>query len=266
MYGEGNCIYKVAADAALAEPEQLACFKAPRFDGFRVSPDGTHVAISIERRLLILPFDLETISSVSSAFELQALEDICLDYTDVAVKGAQWSADGRSLAVLYQSVIGQRIGDTIRVLQVDMERCLAADPLIMDEFPAKHFLPEGYERYPILPSHHWDGGQRFLFNSFKRNVGYGELYLYDMSTRSVNKINPIDGICCYGAAAFSPDGTHILMTFQDVRRGAESETQLYYIPIEQMGTDAEFTPIKLPLQFFPDLRENIQLALCPALP
>lgn len=266
MYGEGNCVYKVEVDVALAEPEQLACFKTPRFDGFRLSPDGNYVAISIERRLLILPFDLETISSVSSAFELQALEDICLDYTDVAVKGAQWSVEGQRLAVIYQSVVGQRLGDTIRVLQVDMERCQAADPLIMDEFPAKHFLPEGYERYPILPSHDWDGRERFLFNSFKRNVGYGELYLYDMSTMDVYKINPIDGVCCYGAAAFSPDGTQVLMTFQDVRRGAESETQLYYIPIEQIGANTEFPPIKLPLRFFPDLRENIQLALRPALP
>ena len=266
LYGEGNCVYKVDAEAALGEPERLACFKAPRFDGFRVSPDGKYVAISIERRLLILPFDIEAIASASSAFELQALEDICLDYTDVAVKGAQWSADGRSLAVLYQSVLGQRLGDTIRVLQVDMERCQAADPLIMDEFPAKHFLPEGYERYPILPSYHWDGGEQFLFNSFKRNEGYGELYLYDMSTGSVSKINPIDGICCYGAAAFSPDGTYILMTFQDVRHGAESETQLYYFPIEQIGTPVGFTPIELPLRFFPDLRENIQLALRPVVP
>ncbi|HJR81288.1 MAG TPA: protein kinase [Anaerolineales bacterium] len=266
VYGEGNCVYKVDAETALAEPEELACFGEPRFDGFRVSPDGEHVAISIERRLLILPFDIQAISSASSAFALQALEDICLDYTDVAVKGAQWSADGESLAVMYQSVIGERIGDTILVLQVDMERCQAVDPLIMDEFPAKRFLPEGYERYPILPSYDWDGEQRFLFNTFKRNVGYGELYLYDMSTANVNKINPVDGACCYGAAAFSPDGTHILMAFQDVRRGAESETQLYYIPIEQIGTDAEFTPIRLPLHFFPELRENIQLALRPALP
>jgi serine/threonine-protein kinase len=266
IYGEGNCIYKVAVNVALGEPEQLACFREAHFDGFRVSPDGKHVAISIERRLLILPFDLESLSSASSAFELQALEDICLDYTDVAVKGAQWSADGQSLAVLYQSVIGERLGDTIRVLQVDMERCQAADPLIMDEFPAQHFLPEGYERYPILPSYDWDGAQQFLFNSFQRNAGYGELYLYDMSTRSVKKINPIHGICCYGAAAFSPDGTHILITFQDVRRGAESETQLYYLPFEQVGADAEFMPIKLPLHFFPDLREDIQLALRPVLP
>ncbi|HLO17433.1 MAG TPA: hypothetical protein VK206_21550, partial [Anaerolineales bacterium] len=115
-----------------------------------------------------------------------------------------------------------------------------------------------------LPSYDWDGDQRFLFNSFQRNGGYGELYLYDMSTTVARKIDPVDGICCYGTAAFSPDGTYILMAFQDVRRGAESETQLYYIPIDQIGAEGTLTPIKLPLRFFPNLRENIQLALRPS--
>jgi hypothetical protein len=266
LYGEASCVYKINVESDHAEPEELVCFKEPRFDGFRVSPDGEWVAISIARRLLVLPFDVKTISNVSSAFELQSMEDLCLDYTDVAVKGAHWSTDGQRLAIVYQSVVGQRLGDTIRVLDVDMDRCREVDPLIMDEFPAKRFLPDGYERFPILPSYDWDGDQRFLFNSFQRNVSYGELYLYDMSTRGVTKINPIDRSCCYGAAAFSPDGSHILLVFQDVRRGADSENQLYYVPVEQIGTGAEFTPIRLPLRFFPDLRESIQLALRPALP
>jgi Tol biopolymer transport system component len=266
LFGEENCVYRLNVETNRAEPEELVCFKETQFDGFRVSPDGKWVAISIARRLLVLPFDVRAISKVSSAFELQSLEDICLDYAEVTIKGARWSDDGQRLAVVYQSVVGQRIGDTIRVLEVDMERCREVDPLIVDEFPAKRFLPDGYERFPILPSSDWDGGQRFLFNSFKRNVGYGELYLYDMSAETVTKINPIDGACCYGAAAFSPDGTYILLVFQDVRRGAESENQLYYVPVEQIGAGAEFTRIKLPVRFFPDLRENIQLALLPALP
>lgn len=266
MYGESNCVYTINADAVQPKSEKLACFDAPKFDGFRVSPDGKYVAISIERRLLVLPYDMQAIASAPSAFELQALEDTCLDYTDVAVKGAQWSADGQSLAILYQSVVNQRLGDTIRVLKVDMERCQEVDPLIMDEFPARVFLPEGYERYPILPSYHWDGKERFLFNTFKRNVGYGELYLYDRSTSAARKINPIDGACCYGSAVFSPDGTYLLLIFQDVQRGAESENQLYYVPIDQIGTSTDFTPIKLPLHFFPDLREPILLALRPSLP
>jgi hypothetical protein len=253
-------------DSAEATPEELVCFKEPKFDGFRVSPDGTQVAVSIAHRLLILPFDLEMLSTVNSAFELQSRKELCLDYADAAVKGARWSADGQRLAVLYQSVIGQRIGDTIRVLDVDTQRCQQVDPLIVDEFPAKRFLPEGYEKFPILPSYDWDGNQHFLFNTFIRNVGYGELYLYDMSTNIGRKINPVDGACCYGAAAFSPDGTHILLVFQDVRRGADSESQLHYIPMDQMGIGETLTPIRLPLRFFTDLRETIRLALLPSAP
>jgi hypothetical protein len=97
-------------------------------------------------------------------------------------------------------------------------------------------------------------------------VGYGELYLYDISAAVGRKINPVDGVCCYGGATFSPDGTYILLVFQDVRRGADGVTQLYYIPVDQIGTGTTIIPIKLPLLFFPDLRENIQLALHPSVP
>ena len=266
LYGERNCVYKINVDAAQSETEKVACFNDPKFEGFRVSPDGKQVAISIERRLLVLPFDLQMLSSITSAFELQGSEDLCLDYADVAVKGARWSADGQALAIIYQSVVNQRIGDTVRVIEADMQRCRAVDPLIMDEFPAKRFVPEGYERFPVLPFYNWDGDRRFLFNSLKRNVGYGELYLYDISTNEVGKINPVDGVCCYGTAVFSPDGTHILLVFQDERRGADSESQLYYIPIDQIDSAVEFVPIKLPLHLFPDLRESIQLALRASVP
>ncbi|MDQ3003943.1 MAG: protein kinase [Chloroflexota bacterium] len=266
LYGERNCVYKINVDSVQAESEEVACFNEGKFEGFRVSPDGMQMAIGIERRLLVLPFDMQMLSDVTSAFELQGSEDLCLDYADVAVKGARWSADGQALAIVYQSVVNQRIGDTIRVIEADTQRCQAVDPLIMDEFPAKRFVPEGYERYPVLPFYNWDGNQQFLFNSLKRNVGYGELYLYDISTNMADKINPVDGICCYGTAAFSPDGTHILLVFQDERLGADSESQLYYIPVDQINSSVEFVPVRLPLQFFPDLRESIQLALRPSVP
>ena len=141
LYGERNCVYKINVDSVQAESEEVACFNADKFEGFRVSPDGTQVAISIERRLLVLPFDLQMLSSVTSAFELQGSEDLCLDYADVAVKGARWSADGQSLAIVYQSVVNQRLGDTIRVIEADMQRCQAVDPLIMDEFPGETICP-----------------------------------------------------------------------------------------------------------------------------
>ena len=114
-----------------------------------------------------------------------------------------------------------------------------------------------------MPSFNWDGDQRFVFNTFERNEVYGEAYLYDMSTATDGVLNPVDGVCCYHSATFSPDGTHILLVFQDVRRGANSETQLYYIPIDQIATEAEFIPLRLPPRLFPDAREYIHIALRP---
>jgi serine/threonine protein kinase len=266
LYAEQNCVYKINVETNGANPAKITCFSAEHFDGFRVSPDGKMVAISIERRLIVFPFDLKTLSTITSAFELQGLKNLCLDYADVAVKGARWSSDGQGLAVVYQSVVNQRIGDTIRVMQVDLQRCQAVDPLTLDEFPAGRFMPDGYQRYPILPSYDWDGDQQFLFNSFKRNVAYGELYLYDSSIATARKIRPIHNVCCYGSAVFSPDGSYILLVFQDENRGANSESQLYYIPVDQIGTTTDLAPLKTPIHFFPDLRENIQLALRPSAP
>jgi len=264
LYGEGKCIFKLNTTTAGNRPDEIACFTESSLDGFRVSPDGSQIAISIENRLVVLPFDIQTLSTVKSSFELQKLDNVCINYADVAVKSAQWSADGQSLTVLYQTAVGRRLGDILRVLDVDMQRCREVDPLIMDEFPSRRFIPDGYETYPILPSFDWDGGQRFLFNTFKRNQGYGELYLYDMAATAQNKINPVDGVCCYRDATFSPDGKYILFVFQDIRMGSDSETQLYYIPMDQIGAGTTFTPVKLPLHFFPDIRENILFALHPS--
>jgi hypothetical protein len=48
--------------------------------------------------------------------------------------------------------------------------------------------------------------------------------------------------------------------------GEDSETQLYYIPFDQIGTDAKFTPLKLPRTFFSNLREKIRPVLRPSIP
>lgn len=264
IYVENKCIYKIGVTTDQPKPEMVVCFTTDEIEGFRVSPDSQHVAISIEHRLIVLPYDPAWLSTVTSAFELQTSDDVCLDYADVSVKRALWSANGKSLAVLYQSVIGQRIGDTIRIMDVNLLRCKEVDPLITEEIPGRQFIPEGYEKFPLLPSYDWDGDHRILFNTLIRNTVYGELYLYDTSTGSESKLNPINNVCCYQSAAFSPDGTHLFLVFQDERRGAESETQLYYIPIDQISSGATFSPFRLPLYLFPDAREDIEVALRPS--
>lgn len=261
LYGEGKCVYKLNAEESQPQPERIACFTDERFEGFRVSPDGSHAAISIERRLIVLPFDLELLGTAKSAFELQRSEKVCVNYSEVAVKGAQWSVDGKSLAILYQSAIGQRLGETIRIMDVDLARCKAVDPLVLDEFPGEHFVPEGYGAFPVLPSYHWDGRERFLLNTYIRNGGYGDLYLYDMAAARETRLNPVNGVCCYRSATFSPDGTRILFAFQDIGKGSESRTELYYIPLD--GSQPVI-PFRLPLDIFKDIRENIMLALRPA--
>ena len=265
LYGEGKCIYTVNITIFPPKPEQAACFTDEKFEGFRVSPDGKHAAISIANRLIIFPYDLKLLATASSAFALQASKDVCLDYTKVPVKSAQWAKDGKGLAILYQSQVVKGYADTIRVLKVDTQNCLHLDPLITDEIPGRHFIPDGYEKSPALPAYYWDGDQQILFNTYIRNSGYGELYLYDMSTSEERKVNPVNSVCCYRDSVISPDGKYILVFFQDVNRGSDSETQMYYIPIDQIGKTT-FTPIKLPLLFFPNPRENLEVALRPSVP
>jgi Tol biopolymer transport system component len=262
LYVEGRCVYKVHVETPETGPEEIACFTDQYFDGFRVSPNGRHVAISIGRRLLILPFDLELLAGAKTAVELQKSEDICIDYSEVTVKSAQWSSDGKSLAILYHGAVGNlnRLGEAVRILDVDLVRCEAVDPVLIDEFPGRHFTPDGYTSNPVLPSYHWDGDERFVFNTNIRNGGYGELYLYNMDSQEEERINPVNGICCYRSAALSPDGTYILFAFQDIGEGSDSRTQLYYIPL---GTSELIIPIRLPLGYFTSPRENILFALRP---
>ena len=260
LYGEGRCIYKVNVEESQPKPEKIGCFSAEYFEGFRVSPDGSHIAMSIERRLIVLPFDLDLLGTAKTAFELQSSESACIDYAEVTIRSAQWSADGKSLAVLYRGPVGQQqLGDKVRILSVDLDRCGDVDPLVIDEFPGGRFVPEDYQSQPDLASYHWDGGQRFVFNTNKRNGGYGNLYVYDTSTAKGEMINPVDGTCCYRNATFSPDGTYVLFIFQDINLGSESESKLYYIPVDQIGSDV--TPLRLPLGFFPNPRESILVAL-----
>jgi len=257
-----GCLYVV--NLVDRKETKVACYGTPYFEGFQVSPDGKWAAFAIERRLLVVPFNLEKISLTYTRSDLENLEDSCLVYTAVVAKGVRWSADSRKLAVLFQSAKDGRMADFVRIM--DVSRCYDADPLVLDDFPSKRSAPPEYTDNPALSSYSWDGDQRFLINTFKRNDGYGELYLYDMSTGEFRKINPIGGTCCYRDASFSPDGKYILFAFQDLRLGEDSETQLYYIPFDAIGTGAKFTPIKIPRTFFSNLREKIQPVLRPSIP
>lgn len=259
LYGENKCIK--TANIETFEITNLTCLEGANFTGFRVSPDGKRAAVTIERRVIVIPFDREALAKARNPFDLQTLPDTCLDYSAVSAKSAAWASDGNKLVILHQDIRGQKFADLLRV--IDIRRCKTADPLTLDEFPNKNFTPEGYQTYPVIPAYDWNGRELFLLNTFARNAGYGNLYLYNMNTGESRLINPVENTCCYRDARFSPDGSHILVVFQDVREGAESETMLYYLPVDQIGSGTKFQPIKLPPLFFPNPREVIMPALRP---
>jgi hypothetical protein len=251
-------------DISTRKNTKITCFDEPGFfEGFRVSPDGKQVSISFDRQIFIVPFDLNALAAVHNRNELVAMKGC--SYVKASARNTLWSADNRKLALLFlMGSTGGRVVETVRVM--DIGQCREADPLVLDEFPAKHFIPEGYTANPVLPSFTWDGNQLFVFNTLKRNEGYGHLYTYDLSTEQENKINPINkGACCYRDARISPDGRFILFAFQDLGLGAESKTLVYYIPLDQLGSDTTFEPIKFPSSLFADPRANPQFALRPAL-
>lgn len=263
LYAQDKCVYSL--DISAQKISRITCFDgADYFEGFRISPDGKQVAISIDRQVSIVPFDVTVLAKVHDRIGLDALKG-CLSYRAIAAKNLLWSKDGQKLAVVY--LLGQqdgRVADTIRVM--DIHRCREAEPVVQDEFPAGRFIPESYTTNLLLPSLGWDGADIILFNTLKRNDGYGPLYKYDLSIGQEEKINPIRNICCYRDATFSPDGKYVIFAFQDLSQGEGSETLVYYIPWEDLGSGKTFTPLALPSNFFSSPREKPEFALRPALP
>src|SRR6185503_14636548 len=74
VYISRNCAN--AIDVETRSIEELVCFDANEMlEDFRVSPDGKWVAISIQRTLNILPFDVELLKDVDTRFGLTILRE-----------------------------------------------------------------------------------------------------------------------------------------------------------------------------------------------
>jgi serine/threonine protein kinase len=71
---------------------------AEYFEGFSVSPDGKLVAISVNRELFIVPYDLLKLRFATRRSALLEM-DGCL-YNAIPVKDIQWSDDGKRLAIV----------------------------------------------------------------------------------------------------------------------------------------------------------------------
>lgn len=212
------------------------------FDAFRVSPDGKHIAISVNRELHVVPFDLAAFPPNPSKAALLAMNG-CLLYNDIGVKNVLWSDDSQKLAIEFVTPSGANVADTIRVL--DIHLCQSSAPIRLDEFPAARFP------FPLeIVTFNWDGDLLFALNTNKRNSGFGDLFFYNTFTHKAEPAAPVEGKCCYRDAAFSPDGTYIIFAFQDINLGTESPIVLYYIPTGSLTTEGALEAIPLPDGFF----------------
>ncbi len=215
---------------------------AEYFDGFRVSPDGQQVAVSVNRELHVVPFDIGAFAANTTKADLLAMNG-CLFYNDIGVKDVWWSKDGQKLAIEFSAPSGANVADTIRIL--DIHLCKTSEPIRQDEFPAARF------EFPLqIVTLNWDGNQLFALNSNIRNDGFGNLVIYNTFTHKAETVAPVDGKCCYRDAAFSPDGTYIIFAFQDYNLGIESPIVFYYIPTGSLNTEGALEPVPLPDKFF----------------
>ncbi len=261
-YISGKCIQSVSLQAEMGT---IACFNNSEYlDAFEVSPDGRQVVVSLDRQLYLLPFDLGALAEADSHGDLAAMAT-CTDlapYPRNFGHSVRWSKDGTKWAALILGVLKDgRRGDLVQVFNVDL--CIP-NPLVEIQFPPPHFTFKEYEKNPALESIAWDGASLFSFHGNTRNEGFGDLHTFNMQSYQFSQsINPVGGVCCYRDPQWSPDGSHLLVAFQDYLQGSSSTTQLYYIPYGSIGTGASYEPLPLPEITNP--REKPQPVLRPAL-
>lgn len=248
LYITGKTIMMV--DIETKEQEVITSFGASDyFEAFRISPDGKQAAISLARELHVVPFDLAKLKQIATKDDLIELKG-CLHYTAEEVEDMRWSDDGEKLAIKFAASTVRYLKDYIRI--IDIQYCDESRPFQLDEFPGSRF--EFFT--DDIVSYNWNGENRdggnslFIINSDKRNDGFGRLGIYNSAKYLFYEVFPIEGICCYRDAIFSPDGTHILFAFQDIRLGAEGPIELYNLPVASLQTEDYFQPIPLPEGFF----------------
>ena len=259
VYKSRNCAFLL--DASTKQTQQIMCFSdSELLEGFSVSADGKHVAISVQRTLNILPFDIELLKTFNTRFNFLERDDNCY-YNQFSFREALWPRDPESM-LLAARVIDTRLvnSDQIFLLSADFENCKNVELSRLDTIPGGRidFTKDSTRR---LGSFDWNGKNLFLLNDSIRNDGFGNLYLYDSDTKEATQLNPIDGDCCYRDARWSPDGKYILFAYQRFDR---SDISLYYVPFADLQSGGPFTPITLPSRFFATAREKPQPALRPA--
>jgi len=253
-YVSRNCVYLM--DVETRQPQELMCFVSNELlEDFEVSPDGKLVAISIQRTLNILPFDPEVLKDIDSRFSMLERRDNCF-YNQYAFREVLWSKSGTQIAA---HVVDTELvsSDQVFLLSISIPDCDTVGPVRIAKIPGTRMSFDSNSTKRIT-SYDWDGDHLFLLNDSIRNDGFGDLYVYDTQSRSGQKINPIDGECCYRDARWSPDKSYVFFVFQ---RFGTTEIEFYYIPYEELGNGGPWEPIPNLDTLFSTSREKPQPAL-----
>jgi serine/threonine protein kinase len=256
-YISRNCVYLMDVDTR--QPQELMCFVSNELlEDFEVSPDGKLVAISVQRTLNILPFEPEMLKDIDSRFSLLTRRDNCF-YNQYAFREVLWSKSGTQIAA---HVVDTELvsSDQVFLLNINIPDCDTVGPVRVAKIPGTRIVFDG-ESTKRITSYDWNGDHMFLLNDSIRNDGFGNLYMYDSQSREGEKINPVDGECCYRDARWSPDKSYVFFVFQRV--GA-TEIEFYYIPYAELGNGGTWTPIPNLDTLFSTSREKPQPVLRPA--
>jgi serine/threonine protein kinase len=236
---------------------------ASSLNAFRVSHDGKQAIVAMNNEVFVVPFDVEQIKTIHKKSDLLALEP-CIVPTGrtksaLQVKEARWAKDDKLVAWLYK---GPNTSDQVSVLNI--QDCNPETIDLLDTFPGSRFDTPGFQS-GLMPDFDWDGFSQFIFNTARRNNGWGELHIYNWETHKPTlTLNPISKKCCYRDARWSPDGSYLLFAFQDEGLADRAQTLLYYVPYGEIGAGANMSPIPLPEGFFKNPKEAPQPALRPA--
>jgi len=238
---------------------------AASLNAFRVSHDGKQVMISMNNEIFVLPFDFSKMKDVNKKSDLLALEP-CIEpkgktKSALIVKEARWSADDKLVAWLFKGPdAGNQALQSDQVSVFDIQDCNPDTIDMRDNFPGNRFIPAEFQNH-LIPDFDWDGFNLFVFNTSKRNNGWGELYIYNWESHKPTQIRPISKKCCYRDVRWSPDGAYLIFAFQDEGFAGAATILLYYVPYGEIGTGANITPVPLPEGFFKNPKEAPQPAL-----
>jgi serine/threonine-protein kinase len=259
FYISGKCIWSV--NILNNEAKSLTCFNAAQYlEDLAISRDGTQIAISLDRTLYVVPFDLAALGAARNHTDMNGMKG-CFTYNGLGVKAVRWSGDGKQIAV---KVVAPAAGLHVdRVLVFDISACDSSAVATVAAFPGPSFVMTGYAERPYIPSYDWDGGSLFLLNSDYRNDSYGYLYLYNIEARRFEELDPLNTNCCYSDALWSPDGTYVFFAHQDFNLGSASKNYLYYVPFGAAQAGASIDPIPLPEDFLFKPRDHPEAALRP---